>query len=358
MKFAKSVSGHRVVSHGGPYSVKRRDSTIVDFSSNVNPLGCPNVVKKMLKTMAGTIPVYPDPDSTDLKKVLARHLHTETENLVVGNGATEIIYNFCRAVVGRDAKVLIPSPTFGEYEAAVRLSGGRPTFFKTMRLQNDVDGFIARIPKNGVVFVCNPNNPTGEIVPKNTMMRILRAAQKRGAFVFVDECFIELTAAPEQSVVDEVPQFKNLFVLRSLTKSFGLAGLRIGYGVGSKKLVSILNRIKIPWNVSGIAQKAAILALSDREFLPRTRKMIARESQFLRDSISQIGGFSCFDSDTNFILVKSGTRSKELQQKLLQKGILIRDCSTFRGLDRSYVRIAVKTRNENALLVKRLRSVR
>jgi threonine-phosphate decarboxylase len=142
-----------------------------------------------------------------------------------------------------------------------------------------------------------------------------------------------------------------LFILRSLTKSFGLAGIRIGYGIGTKNLISILNQIKIPWNVSGLAQYAASAAISTPNYLDKTKKLIQIESNYLKNNISKLEKFDCYDSVTNFILIKSKLRSSNLQKKLLRKKILIRDCSNFRGLNNNYIRIAVKTRKENQRLV-------
>lgn len=358
MRFAKNIASHRTVSHGGPYSIRGLDSKVVDFSSNVNPLGFPTAVGRALKSAAKTIPKYPDPDAAGLKKGLAGYLRTDAKNLVIGNGATEIIYNFCRATITKSTPVLIAIPTFGEYEAAARLCEGRVSFFRTMSLQDDIDSFVEKIPRKGVVFVCNPNNPTGALVSKSHMASMVSRAKKKGTLVFVDECFIELGPDAGQSLADVATRSDNLFVLRSLTKSFGLAGLRVGYGIGNESMISILNKIKIPWNVGGLAQDAARLALSDKKFLPRTRKIIKKESEFLKSAISEIEGLSCYDSAANFLLVKTKMPSKLLQKKLLDRGILVRDCSTFRGLDSGYIRIAVRTRKENLALIKALRDPR
>lgn len=339
--------------HGGPYSIKNPNLHILDYSSNVNPLGYPKSIKKSLKSWMKQIPVYPDHTSFKLKRSLADYLEVSIDNLVVGNGATEIIYNFCHAIINK-TNILIAVPTFSEYEFASKLYGGKLHFFKTMNLENDLKKFIQQIPRNGLVFVCNPNNPTGVLISKKSIIQILKMAKRKNTVVFVDECFIELTQTPKESVVDQIPKFGNLFVLRSLTKSFGLAGLRIGYGIGSKKLVSVLNKIKIPWNVSIIAQDAAISALTNKSFLVKTRKLIKQESFFLKRSISKMNGFSCFDTSTNFILVETSLSVKNLQKQLLKKQILIRDCSSFRGLNQNYFRIAVKTRKENRKLIKSL----
>jgi threonine-phosphate decarboxylase len=145
-----------------------------------------------------------------------------------------------------------------------------------------------------------------------------------------------------------------LFILRSLTKSFALAGLRIGYGIGSTQMISILNKIKIPWNVSGLAQQAASAALLHSSYLTNAKKMIKKESLYLIDHISTLKNFHCHATSTNFILIKTKIKSKTLQKKLLEKKILIRDCSTIRGLTNNYIRIAVKTRQENKKLIKAL----
>ena len=247
-------------------------------------------------------------------------------------------------------KVLIPAPTFGEYEAASGLCGAKPDFFETLSLQNDLDKFTQKIPKNGIVFVCNPNNPIGELLPKKSITQIIKAAKSKSSVVFVDECFIELTQTPNESVIDLVPKFDNLFVLRSLTKSFGLAGLRLGYGIGSKTLISSMDAIKVPWNVNGLADQAGIMALSDKKVLSKTRNLIKSESKFLTGSLTKLGLF-CLDTKTNFILIKSKQPAKSLQKKLLQKNILVRDCSNFRGLDSHHIRIAVRTHKENKKLV-------
>ncbi len=143
-----------------------------------------------------------------------------------------------------------------------------------------------------------------------------------------------------------------------MTKSFGLAGIRVGYAISSKKIISTLNKLKNPWNVSGLAQYAAGAALCHAFYLQKARKLIKKESQFLRNSISKLDGFECHDAAANFILIKTKQKSKNLQKKLLRKKILIRDCSTFRGLDSNYIRIAVKTRKQNQILVKALENLK
>jgi len=357
-KVEKNIESHTPVKHGGLYSIKNTDSSVTDFSSNISPLGFPPLVKKVIKKEIQSLDVYPDPDSTKLRSHLEWYTGIPKDQIVVGNGATEIIYNFCKAFLGKKTPILIPVPTFGEYEAACKLAGCKISFFKTMNLNESLDEFIKLIPKNGCVFLCNPNNPTGALIPKSKMLEIIKNAKKKDTLVFVDECFIELVPRSNESVVKDLKKFDNLFVLRSLTKSFGLAGIRVGYGLGSKKMISILNKIKVPWNVSGLAQKAASAALCHSFYLDKTRNLIKKESKYLSGSIAKMPNFSCHSSATNFILIKSKIKSKTLQKKLLAKKILVRDCSNFRGLTDQYIRIAVKNHKENVRLIKALESIK
>ncbi|MDE1724704.1 MAG: histidinol-phosphate transaminase [Thaumarchaeota archaeon] len=326
---------------------------LLDFSSNVNPLGFPSSVKNAFKNLSQTS-VYPDPDSNDLRTVLQKFTGISKNQIVVGNGATEIIYNYCAAFLKKQ-NVLIPIPTFSEYASAAKLNNAKLYFFKTMDLNKDLEEFENMIPKKNCIFLCNPNNPTGSILKKRNVLRIIESAHDKSAMVFLDECFIELVPDGNESVISYMKEFDNLFILRSLTKSFGLAGLRIGYGLGNKKIVEILQKIKIPWNVSGIAQKSAVLALSDKSHISKTLNLIKKESKFLTDSVSKIPGFTCYNSATNFILIKSDIPSSQLQNKLLKKNILVRDCSTFRGLNSNFIRIAVRTHQENLKLVEALK---
>ena len=316
------------------------------------------MVKKYLTSRLNSISEYPDSNAKNLRKGLQWYCKVPHQQIVIGNGATEIIYNFCKAFLNKKTPALIHIPTFGEYEAAAKLSGCNITFFKTMNLEIDLEKFIQKIPKKGCLFLCNPNNPTGKLVKKSKVLKIIQAAKKKSSLVFVDESFIELVPDSNESVINYIKKFPNLFILRSMTKSFGLAGIRVGYAVGNKQIISVLNKIKIPWNVSGFAQDAAGAALCSSSYLKKTKQIIKKESKYLRNSISKIDGFECHDTNTNFILIKTKQKSNLIQKKLLKKKILIRNCSTFRGLSNNYIRIAIKTRKENKRLVNALERIK
>ena len=351
-----SIFKHVPVIHGGGNSLKNFDPEILDFSSNINPLGIPISVKKIIKKNLNIIQNYPDLDSSELISSLKKYTHLEKSNLIVGNGAIEIIYNFCFAFLS-EKKVLIPIPTFQEYETAAKLNNSKISYFRTFNLSKHVDLFISQIPKNGCVFICNPNNPTGKLLSKKQLLKIIQRAKKLSSFVFVDECFIELVPESNESIISYVNKFDNLFVLRSLTKSFGFPGLRIGYAAASKEMVKILNKIKIPWSVNSLAQDAAKISLKNKSHLIKSKSVIKKELNYLINKIDKLDNFECYDSSTNFILIKTIHNSTQLQKKLLKHKILIRDCKNFRGLNNHYFRIAVKSHKDNLKLVKALESV-
>lgn len=360
MKFkAKSpIESHQPVIHGGILSKGISSNGIVDFSSNLTPAGMPNTVKKFIKKNLQTIENYPDIHSSRLLKLLETFTNLSQSNLIVGNGAIEIIYNFCNAFISKNMPVLIPIPTFSEYEVACRLNTDKIIFFKTMDLFEDIESFISKIPKDGCIFICNPNNPTGKLLPKKNLIQIIDKAKKQNCIVFVDECFIELVPNSNESVISNIKKFDNLVVLRSFTKSFGLAGIRIGYAASSKHIISILKKIKIPWSVSSIAELAAISAIQSTSHLTKSKLIIKKEYDFLKNRIEKINGFELIESSTNFILIKTNQDSTKLQKKLLKKQIFVRDCKNFRGLNNHFIRIAIKSHKDNLLLVKALETIK
>jgi threonine-phosphate decarboxylase len=357
-KLERNISDHTPVSHGGIYSSGLKiDSKIIDFSSNVNPLGFPSSAKNVIRKNMDLLSVYPDTNSLKLRNDLAKYTDTTKDQIIVGNGATEIIYNFCTAFLSKKSIVVIPIPTFGEYEAATRLRGAKISYLRTMNLNKSISQLQDSFTKADCSFICNPNNPTGILISRKNMLKILEAAYDKSMFMFVDECFIELVPESNESLITYLREFDNLFILRSLTKSFGLAGLRIGYGLASKRIIDVLLRIKNPWNVNGLAQMAASAALSSTSHLNKTRHLIKNELKFMIDSISKINGLTCYDSSTNFVLIKSKMNSKTIQKKLMEKKILVRDCSTFRGLGNKFIRVAIRTHKENVKLIRALEEV-
>lgn len=342
---------HTKIQHGGRRSVGA-DSAVVDFSSSVNPLGPPASISHILQNLS-LVADYPDPESSLLVQDIAAHIGVPRESIVVGNGAIELIYNYCLAFVRSGTPVLIPVPTFQEYEAACRLHGSIPSHFKTVSLSGDMDKFKLQIPENGCIFMCNPNNPTGELVPREQILSLVRYARGISSMVFLDECFMEL-AVSDESAAGHVGRNDNLVVLRSMTKSFGMPGLRLGYAVAPARMASILRKVQIPWSVNLLAQEAARAAMADKRHLESSKRVIQKEYRYLRSKISKLGGFKCYDSSANFILIRVPCDSGTLRQNLYAKKILVRDCGSFAGLDSRHIRVAVRKHRDNVRLVRAL----
>ncbi|HXV46975.1 MAG TPA: histidinol-phosphate transaminase [Nitrososphaera sp.] len=345
--------GVSTCSHGGVYSVNPQ-LVRVDCSSSINPLGTPRkaiaAIQKSAKSLA---PMYPDPECRELKKSLSRYLCVDPEWISVGNGAVEIIYWFAHAFA--KGRVVIPAPTFCEYELASRKAGAGITFVPLHDFELDADEIIEKTKGTDGVFLCNPNNPTGMLATQE-IKKIIESVDS-STKILLDECFVELVDDPgANSMISMTEDFDNLVILRSLTKSFGLAGLRVGYSVCNPSLADKFSANKIPWNVNGLAQAAGVAALADKKHLSRARAIVKKERRFLHDRIAKLKSFKPLRSDANyFLVVLQGRNSTQFRDALLKKtGVLVRDCSTFTGMGSRHIRVAVKSHKENLRLLKAL----
>ena len=355
------VHGGEVLDAAGKSGFKREE--ILDFSSSVNPLGPSKKALEAAKKAFSQIAAYPDSNSNELRRTIANHFEGLTkDNVIVGNGSTELMYLFAETFLNKGDKVIIPAPTFGEYEGAVRKAGETPKFVKLNKDFNiETSTFINEMAGAKLVFLCNPNNPTSMLIPAETITEIIESAMKQNTLVFLDEDFLEFVENEKAlSMINKIKKYPNLFILRSFTKIFGLTGLRIGYGIASPEIISLLSCAKIPWNVNCLAQAAAVAALKDEEHLHITKDFIKKEKSQLLSELSKISSFKIFPADANFFFIdikKSGLTAAELTSKLLNQGILIRDCTSFTGVDQYFIRIAVKTRMENERLIEVLKRI-
>jgi threonine-phosphate decarboxylase len=347
-------------SHGGVYTVSPR-LVRVDFSSNINPIGISsNVLNVLRKNLPKLSSIYPDDENTILKKKIIDYLDGEVsyESLNIGNGATELIYNFVRAFVRN--QVVIPYPTFCEYELASRKVGAKIKHVPLKEWQLDVDRILEKSKNSDAIFLCNPNNPTG-LFSYDLIEKLVKKID-RSIKILIDESFIEFVDERKhpRTFIEKINEFQNVVVLRSLTKSFGLAGLRLGYCVSHPSIGKKISHNKITWNINGLAQMAGITALENLSHIRRARKIIKTEREFMYASINNnLSSFSAIESDVNFYLIRLRIgRSKQIRDLLLEKnGILVRDCSDFRGMNDKYIRVAVRTRSENLALLDSLESL-
>jgi threonine-phosphate decarboxylase len=345
--------------HGGDVFRASREtgipvSGIIDFSASINPLGVPASVAAVIRESIGYLPHYPDPFADELALHLGAHLGLEPGTILCGNGSTELIYLAARALSPR--KVLIPAPTFSEYERACAIQRGTSYVLHALapgsNFDIDVDAFIGSLAGCDMVFLCNPNNPTGLVLKKDAVLAIADAADRNSCYLVVDEAFIDF--APEHSVIHEVARHSHLIVLRSLTKFYALSGLRVGYGVFPAGLYESIKKYKEPWTVNTLAQKAGITAIHDRDYSARTMTVIHDGKQFLEQGLQNLD-IEYIPSAANYYLLKLGNAPDTIAA-LRKKGILVRDCSNFAGLDGTFVRIAVKSERDNAALLKEFAS--
>lgn len=335
--------------HGGDiYGVKGKG--IIDFSANINPVGLPSQVKGDISRNFEAVLHYPDPQARGVRRKIAGYWKIDEQNILLGNGSAELIYLAISAY--RPRTMLIPIPAFSEYERAARNIKSKMQFLKLGR------GFELDLPQSNnadMVFICNPNNPTGNLIVEDRRM----PGGLADKLVVVDEAFMDfLPNQNEHTFVRRATRSRKIIVLRTLTKFFALPGLRIGYCVAHKEAIAKLKQYQHPWSTNCLAQLAAELVLGDKEYINRTYRLIAKERRFLINQLATIKGLRPYPSVANFILIKiekEGITSKALKELLITRGVLIRDCSNFRGLDNRYIRVAVRSRKENLRLLAALR---
>jgi len=345
-------------SHGGNiYEVKRKfKKEVVDFSANINPLGLPLALRRLLSEGFDKIQHYPDPKARDITKAIAKYWGVSDENILLGNGSIELIYLIISAY--RPKTTLIPVPTFSEYERVAKSVNSKIHFLKLKEKQ----GFSLNLghfnPSSfDIFFICNPNNPTGNLILKNSS-QIEKIADK---LLVVDEAFMDfLPNQGDYTLIRKAAKKKRIAVLRTFTKFFSLPGLRIGYIVAHREVINKLRQYQAPWSINSLAQIAAEKILNNKEYISKTYTLIEKERSFLLRRLAKTKGLKVYPSVANFLLIKiekAGVTSKFLKEALISKGILLRDCSNFRNLDNKYIRVAVRTRKENLKLLIALKKV-
>jgi threonine-phosphate decarboxylase len=353
--------------HGGNIYAAARNSGLtavdfLDFSANINPLGLSPRVRAALLATLDSVVCYPDPDAVALKIAIADTYQVPGECIETGNGAVELIYLLCRALSPR--RVLLPAPTFGEYEGATRAAGFPVRKIALKAEANfipDIVSLIAALQPGDLLFFCNPNNPTGAIMTGEQLEPLIAQATAIGAHVVVDESFIDFRPTERaESCRSLVGRYYGVTVLHSLTKFLAVPGLRLGFLLGQPALVQQLEKMRDPWNVNVMAQAAGVAGLQDLAYRQETVRLVAQEKQALSSQLQAIPGIKVLPPSVNFILADLGTTgwtAERLQQRLWQERILIRNCASFTGLSDCYIRLAVKQPTENQRLTELLKTI-
>lgn len=331
--------------HGGD---RYRNRAAYDFSININPLGVPQEVTDALYEAVGHCSRYPDIASEQLRQSVGAMPGVPKDALLFGNGASELLLAVVNGL--KPDKTVIPAPSFYGYAYAAGAGQGEIIYYYTKREENfGITEEICTVLTEDVdlLFLTNPGNPAGGRIQRETLLLILKHCRKNGIAVVLDECFIEFCGG-EYSMLPELGSFENLMILRAFTKIFAIPGVRLGYLIcGSCGLYRRIERQLPEWNVSCFAQAAGAACAKQTTYIEKTAEFVRKEREFLRERLIQ-AGFEVFPSEANFLLVYSRI---PLYERLLEKGILIRDCANFQGLSQGYYRIAVKTRRENEILL-------
>ena len=348
--------------HGGNVFAVARDlglspERILDFSASINPLGMAPGVREALSDCFDRLVHYPDKGAPELRRALAAYHGCGTDEIVAANGSTELIHLLPRAFSG--SRALVVAPAFAEYALSLARAGWRTDY---LNLSAD-EGFELSLEKleerlrqgYDMLFLCNPGNPTGRLVPQEDIEAVITMCREAGVFLVLDEAFIDF--CEEQSAKHLIRQSPRAVLLRSMTKFFGMPGLRLGYAIARPETIAALAGRQDPWSVNTAAQVAGIVSLKALEYCRRTREYVDAERERFAASLCALPGGKVFASRANYLLVRLERPEKSarmLREALKPKGLLIRDCSNFQGLDGSYFRVAVRLREENELLVESL----
>ena len=338
--------------HGG--DIYKYDDKLLDFSANINPLGMPESAKNAIIDGINKYQTYPDHSSRKLRNSLSEFYGFDSNKIVCGNGAADLIFRICLAL--RPQKVLVTSPTFSEYEEAVLISGGKvhnhllresENYDVTLEILESID------EDTDMVFLCSPNNPTGRAIDLNIIEAVLNKLQGNKGILVLDQCFVHFMVEEEKYfAINLLKKYDNLIILGAFTKIFAMAGLRLGYALfGSEDNASKIEDTLQPWAVSTVASEAGCAALN-KDFIKETKDYVKYQREFLFQHLSDLG-IKVFKSQANYMLIKVDEKfdDGDLADVAIKHRILIRKCSNFKGLSPSFFRIAVRTEAENTTLI-------
>jgi threonine-phosphate decarboxylase len=348
---------HKEIVHGGDVlsaMEKTGRSALLDFSANVNPLGLPESVRHAVIQGLEQSTSYPDPLCRSLRCALSQYEGVPHPYILCAGGANDLIFRLAYAL--RPKLALLLAPTFAEYELALTQANCRCIH----HMLREEDAFLPRpslvqeAENCDLVLLCNPNNPTGALIDPALMEQVLDTCIRTGAVLAVDECFLDfLPNEEEHTLKKKLEHYNKLIILRAFTKIFAIPGLRLGYALSSgTELLRKMDQAGPSWNVSVPAQLAGVAAIKETAYLQKTRCLIATERAWLQEALSALG-LKVYPGAANYLFLRCQDRS--LSEKLMEQGVLIRDCSNYRGLEPGYFRVAVRNRMENTALVRAMK---
>ena len=338
---------------GKPVEEVKRElgiSRVIKLASNENSLGPSPKAIQAIRNYASEVHFYPDGGCYYLKKDLASHIGVDPDNIILGNGSDEIVSIITRVFIREGDEAIMGDPSFLMYKIDTRLSRGKIICVPLRQFKIDIPGMVKALSsRTRLIFISNPNNPTGTIVTKYEMQKLIEKIPP-DVLVVCDEAYHEYVDDVDYpDTLFWVKEGKNIIVLRTFSKIYGLAGLRIGYGIARKEIISILNRARPPFNVNSLAQVAARASLKDREHLAKSRNLIEKGKKFLYGKLKEMG-IPFVPTQANFILIKTGERTRQIIHTLLKKGIILRDMEAY-NLPH-YIRLTISTQEENETFIR------
>ena len=338
------------------YGIQKEE--ITNFSANVNPLGISPNLRKTLSDHLGVITSYPDREYASLRQCIANYVRSDFDNIIVGNGSTELISLFIQ--IERPKKAMVLGPTYSEYEREIYLGGGT-THYYPLKEENlfrlDLLDFTNHLNESvDLLVICNPNNPTSSAITRAQMRRILDVCKQYDIFVMVDETYVEFADNMEE--ITSIPlthYYNNIIILRGTSKYFASPGLRLGYAVtGNRDLIKSINTRQNPWTINSLAVIAGELMFSDQEYIRRTKELISSERTRICRALQKTPYFKIYEPSANFMLAKiltDGITSQDLFDRAIRQKLMIRDCSTFPFLNQKFIRFCVMMPKDNDRLL-------
>ena len=353
----KSILNIKTYQPGKPIEEVKRElglKDVVKMASNENPLGpSPKALAAMRKKLA-EVNRYPEGGCFYLRQALARKLNVNPEQLIFGNGSDELIFLALRAFVDEGDEVVVAAPTFLIYEIASRIQGGKIKRVPTRYFKYDLKTMKQSVTRHTkIVFIANPDNPNGTYVTKYELDAFFKGLPE-SVIVFIDEAYFDFVSEKDYPNGLDYIAKGNVIVTRSFSKSYGLAGLRVGYGVSKSGIIKYMESVRDPFNVNSVAQAAAVAALKDKKFLAKTKRLTQAGRKFFYSSFKKLG-VRYIPSVTNFVLFEVGGDAPEVSRKLLKKGVIVRNMKAW-GMD-TFIRVTVGTEKENKRFIKELKKI-
>ncbi|NLM25390.1 MAG: histidinol-phosphate transaminase [Firmicutes bacterium] len=330
-------------------------SKVIKLASNENPLGASAKAMEAISNHFSKLSIYPDGNCTELKAELAKNLKIDHDQIIIGNGSDEVLKLIGEAYLTSDDQVIMADPTFSEYQYVARLMGAAEELVPLKDHKHNLKEMLQRItPQTKIIFICNPNNPTGTIVNQDRLVEFLKAVPSN-ILVVIDEAYYEYVQASDYpQTISLLKDFENIIITRTFSKVHGLASLRVGYGIAHPKIIANLNRVKEPFNVNSLAQVAAIASLRDQEHLAKSVTVNEQGKLYLYQELEKLG-LEYIPTEANFIMFNVRRDANTLFEELLKKGIIIRSGSIFNMP--SYIRLTIGTMEENESFIRALKEV-